>query len=83
MPRKYVSRNLNLLTGTWYGKLVCFDLPSKDPVGDMTFMEYVKKDTFRRVRDNGELGEYITFERDETGKVYRYKWFENYSMKIK
>jgi CubicO group peptidase (beta-lactamase class C family) len=69
--------------GSWYGKLVCMDLPAEDPVDAMTFLEYVDKDTFRRIRDNGELGEYVTFERDESGKVYRYKWFENYSVKIK
>jgi len=69
--------------GTWYGKLVCFDLPSKDPVGDMTFLEYVEEDTFRRIRDNGKLGETITFQRDEKGEIVSYKWFQNYSKKIK
>ncbi len=68
--------------GSWYGKLVCFDLPSDDPVSNMTFFEHIEGDTFRRIRDNGELGEYITFERDDKGKVYRYKWFQNYSKKI-
>jgi CubicO group peptidase (beta-lactamase class C family) len=68
--------------GTWYGKLVCFDLPTDDPVDDMTFLKYIEGDTFRRIRDNDELGEYITFERDEKGEVYRYKWFQNYSKKI-
>jgi len=69
--------------GTWYGKIVCFDLPSEDPVGDMTFLEYVEKDTFRRIRDNGELGETVTFQRDEKGEIVSYKWFQNYSKKIK
>lgn len=69
--------------GTWYGKLVCFDLPSKDPVGDMTFLKYIEKDVFRRIRDNGELGETVTFQRDEKGDIVSYKWFENYSIKIK
>ena len=69
--------------GTWYGKLVCLDLPADDPVDNMTFLEYVGKDTFRRIRDNGELGEIITFQRDEKGNVVSYKWFENYSKKIK
>jgi hypothetical protein len=69
--------------GSWYGKLVCLDLPAEDPVDNMTFLEYVGKDTFRRIRDNGELGEVVTFQRDEKGKVVSYKWFENYSKKIK
>lgn len=69
--------------GSWYGKLVCLDLPAEDPVDNMTFLEYIDKDTFRRIRDNGELGEVITFQRDEKGKVVSYKWFENYSKKIK
>lgn len=68
--------------GSWYGKLVCLDLPADDPVENMTFLKYIDKDTFRRIRDNGELGEYITFQRDEKGKVVSYKWFENYSKKI-
>ena len=69
--------------GTWYGKLVCMDLPADDPVGNMTFLEFVDKDTFRRVRDNGELGEVITFQRDEKGDVVSYQWFQNFSKKIK
>jgi CubicO group peptidase (beta-lactamase class C family) len=69
--------------GSWYGKLVCLDLPAEDPVDNMTFLEYIDKDTFRRIRDNGELGEIVTFQRDEKGKVVSYKWFENYSKKIK
>ena len=69
--------------GSWYGKLVCMDLPADDPVGSMTFLKYIDKDTFRRIRDNGELGEIITFQRDDMGKVVSYKWFENYSKKIK
>lgn len=68
--------------GSWYGKLVCFDLPSDEPIDDMTFLEYIGGNTFRRIRDNGELGEYVTFERNEKGEVYRYKWFQNYSKKI-
>ena len=69
--------------GTWYGKLVCMDLPADDPVGNMTFLEFVDKDTFRRVRDNGELGEVIIFQRDEKGDVVSYQWFQNFSKKIK
>lgn len=68
--------------GSWYGKLVCLDLPVDDPAGNMTFLKYIEKDTFRRIRDNGELGEYITFQRNEKGQVISYKWFENYSRKM-
>jgi len=68
--------------GSWYGRLVCLDLPCTDPVKNMTFLKHIGNDTFRRIRDNGELGEYITFQRNERGKVVSYKWFENYSKKI-
>jgi CubicO group peptidase (beta-lactamase class C family) len=68
--------------GTWYGKLVCLDLPGKDPVGDMTFLKYIEKDVFRRIRDNGELGETITFQRNDKGEIVSYKWFQNYSKKM-
>ena len=69
--------------GEWYGDLVCFDLPSDNPVDDMTYMKYIEKDTFRRIRDNGELGEVITFVRNEEGDIVSYKWFQNYSKKIR
>lgn len=67
---------------TWEGKLVAIDLPSDSPANSMTFFKHIKDDTFRRVRDDKELGETLVFERDDDGKVIRVKQHGNYSVKI-
>lgn len=59
--------------GTWNGKLVNLDLPSQNPAESMTFYEYVEKDVFRRKRDDGSLGETLTFMRDSNGKIFKAK----------
>jgi uncharacterized protein YuzE len=48
----------------------------------MTFYKYIEKDTFRRIRDNKELGETLVFERDKNGKITQFKTHNNYSKKI-
>ncbi|NHZ85676.1 MAG: hypothetical protein GWP19_07330, partial [Planctomycetia bacterium] len=67
---------------TWNGKLVMLDLPSDKPVEAMTFYKYIAGDTFRRIRDNEELGETLIFERDKDGKITQYITHEYYSKKI-
>ena len=67
---------------TWKGKLVALYLPAEKPEESMTFFKRVKGDIFRRLRDDGELGEELVFERDSEGKIIRLKQFENYSVKI-
>ena len=67
---------------TWEGKLVILGLPSEKPGNSMTFYKHIKGDTFRRIRNNNELGETLIFERDKKGKVIRYKQHDNYSNKI-
>lgn len=67
---------------TWDGKLVSLNLPSDKPGNSMTFYKHVEGDVFRRVRDDGDLGETIVFERDENGKITRYQQHGNYSSKI-
>ena len=69
--------------GTWDGKLVMMDLPTDNPARAMTFFKHVEGDTFRRVRDNGELGEALVFERDENGTITRYQRHGNYTKKMK
>lgn len=41
----------------WEGKLMQISLPSSSPANSMTFYEHIESDTFRRIRDDGELGE--------------------------
>jgi len=67
---------------TWNGKLVTLGLPSEKPGDSMTFYKHIEGDTFRRIRDNDELGETLVFERDENGNITQYKSHGNYSKKI-
>ncbi len=67
---------------TWDGKLVVLGLPSERPGDSMTFYKHIEGDTFRRIRDDEELGETLVFERDENGKIIRYKQHGNYSRRI-
>lgn len=69
---------------TWYGNLAILDLPSSNPLEDMTLLQHVNGDTFRRVRRDEGLGEEVVFERDEkTGKVIRMWSHSNYLPKVK
>jgi len=67
---------------TWDGKLVALSLPSDKPGEAMTFFKHIEGDTFRRVRDDDELGETLVFERDKNGKILQYQQHGNYSRKI-
>ncbi|WP_339614109.1 serine hydrolase domain-containing protein [uncultured Winogradskyella sp.] len=69
--------------GTWNGKLVSLSLSSDNPARAMTFYKHIEGDTFKRIKDNGDLGEISSFERDENGKVIRVKSHQNYSVKMK
>lgn len=92
------SRNLEEYTGlynaqpwgsekkvlTWYGHLAVVDLPSDNPLEDMTLLQHVSGDVFRRIRRDDDLGEEIRFERDEnSGKVTRMWGHSNYLVKMK
>ena len=66
----------------WDGKLVLLALPSEKPGKSMTFYKHMANDTFRRIRDDDELGETLVFERDKNGKIIQYKSHGNYTKKI-
>jgi CubicO group peptidase (beta-lactamase class C family) len=52
------------------GKLVIFEVPSNAPAAGLTEYKYIKKDIFRKVRDDDKsLAEELVFERDEKGKI--------------
>ena len=72
-----------LYVTSWKGKLLLLDLPTDDPAKSITFFRHIEDDTFRRIRDDKELGETLVFERDEQGKVTRMKRHGNYSERIK
>jgi hypothetical protein len=68
----------------WKGKLVSFNLPSNDPLGNRTqVFKSVGKDGFRLIRKDELPGQYIWFERDSTGKVKRVWQNNNYVEKIR
>lgn len=67
---------------TWNEKLVILGLPAEKPGEAMTFFKHIEGDTFRRIRDNDELGETLVFERDKNGKITQYIRHGNSSKKI-
>jgi hypothetical protein len=71
-----------LLVSAWYGKLVMLGLPSESPAKTMTLFKHVDGDIFRRIRDDGELGETLVFERNDAGQITRCKNHGNYFSKI-
>jgi CubicO group peptidase (beta-lactamase class C family) len=66
----------------WYGDLAVMGLPSNNP-SSFGILKHVEEDTFRRKRDDGELGETVVFERDDDGKVIKMWQHQNYSLKMK
>jgi CubicO group peptidase (beta-lactamase class C family) len=66
----------------WQGKLVIINLPADSPEESMTFFKHIDGDVFQRIRDDGELGEKIWFDRDGQNKVVRYWRHDNFSEKI-
>jgi CubicO group peptidase (beta-lactamase class C family) len=68
----------------WYGNLAILDLPSENPLEDMTLLQHMEGDTFRRIRRDERLGEEVVFERDEkTGEIIKMWSQSNYSKKVK
>jgi hypothetical protein len=67
----------------WKGKLALVGLPTDDPVDDLVQLREVGEHRFRRVRDDGELGEEIRFELDADGTVLRMWRHGNYSERLR
>jgi CubicO group peptidase (beta-lactamase class C family) len=61
----------------WKEGLALLPLPTDDPVRALTRLKHIEGHTFRRIRDDDELGESITFETDGTGRVTALIRFEN------
>lgn len=53
----------------WEEGLAVLDLPTDDPLGSLWEIRHVEANRFRRVRDDGELGEEVVFETDDAGNV--------------
>ncbi|MCK4993381.1 MAG: beta-lactamase family protein, partial [Bacteroidales bacterium] len=67
---------------SWHNKLVMVRLPSKDPAETLMVLKYIGNDTFKRLRDDGELGEAYEFIRDDKGAIQKIKRHNNYFSRI-
>ena len=67
----------------WKDKLVMVYFPTDNPLESMTKLKHIEGDTFRRIRDDEELGEKIVFETDSDGNVTRLKRHSNYYPKVR
>ena len=67
---------------TWSGNLAILSLPSEKPEAAMSIYKHIEGDTFRKIRENDELGETLVFERDKIDNIIQYKSHGNYSKKI-
>jgi len=65
------------------GDLALLYLPTDNPLRSLTHLKQVEKNTWRRIRDNGELGEKIEFEVDEKGRVTRMIQFNQYAVRVR
>jgi len=64
------------------GELIFFSLPNDNPRETILKLRHIEGTTFRRVRDDGELGEPIIFELGPDGKVQRAVWNSQYVTRI-
>ncbi len=66
----------------WEDGLAMVSFPTNDPVQGLVKLKYLSGDTFRRVREDGQLAEEIVFEANQRGEVTRFKSNSNYSTKV-
>ncbi len=66
----------------WEGKLALVYLPTDSPANAMTLFKHISNDTFRRILDDGELGETLIFERDSAGNITSFERHGNYTVKM-
>ena len=64
----------------WKGDLHVLPLPTDDPLDSMTRLRHIEDGTFRRVRDNGDLGEEFRFEEMPDGRMLMWR-NDNYSIR--
>jgi CubicO group peptidase (beta-lactamase class C family) len=67
----------------WEGGLAMLGLPTETPRKSLEKLRHVNGDTFRRVRDDGELAETVVFELDADGKVARVRRHGNAMEKVR
>ena len=69
----------------WEDGLAAFPLPTENPVSEDVFVKLKPsgEHRFRRVRDDGSLGEEVVFETGPDGQVARLLWHSNYSVRVR
>jgi CubicO group peptidase (beta-lactamase class C family) len=72
-----------LAVSTWGDKLATMFLPADNPKHALILWNRTQDNTFRRIRDNGELGEELYFERDNDGRIQKLWWNSNYRYRLK
>ena len=63
--------------------LAVISLPNNNPLRSLTKLKHIEENTFRRIRDDGNLGEEFVFEVGPDGKVTRMIRNSNYSIRVK
>lgn len=79
----YKSWSGELAVIIWEGGLATMALPTMNPRKAITKLKKIEKHTFRRMRDDEELGEEIVFEMGPDGRPTRLKWHSNYYPRIR
>lgn len=64
------------------GELAMLSLPTDDPADAITKLRHIENHTFRRVRDDGELAEAVTFEMGPDGRAARFTQNSNIAVRM-
>ena len=64
----------------WEGSVQVLSLPTNNPLSSLTRLRHIEDGTFRRVRDNGDLGEEFIFEEMPDGSMRMWR-NDNYSVR--
>jgi CubicO group peptidase (beta-lactamase class C family) len=75
------GRELHVLR--WEGSLALLPLPTANPLGELTKLRRVSEHTFKRVRQDGGLGEEVVFEVDRAGVVTRLRQHSNFAIRAR
>jgi CubicO group peptidase (beta-lactamase class C family) len=79
----YSAWNGELAVLLWGDGLAAMDLPTMNPAKSIVKLKKTGAHTFRRVRDDEELGEEIVFEMGPDGRAARLKWHSNYYPRVR
>jgi hypothetical protein len=61
----------------WKGGLAILWLPTMSPSDELTVLQHVEGNTFRRERDDGEPGETYVFVEDDSGRITGMRYHSN------